>query len=107
MKHLLCLLALLFIGSSYQVQAGEGVGAVVDRASLVRGAQLVLVFPEGTKGPAKTFTSSGWRGRVSFISPISDRGFCSTCNRVRMTSEGRLRGCLLYPCWLRSERRTW
>lgn len=46
-------------------------------------------------GPARSFTSPGWRGRVSFISPISDRDFCSRCNRVRMTSEGRLRGCLL------------
>ena len=46
-------------------------------------------------GPAQTFTVPGWRGTVSFISPISDRGFCTRCNRVRLTSEGRLRGCLL------------
>jgi cyclic pyranopterin phosphate synthase len=26
---------------------------------------------------------------------MSDRAFCRACNRVRMTSEGKLRGCLL------------
>lgn len=46
-------------------------------------------------GPARTFTGDGWQGSVSFISPMSDRAFCSRCNRVRMTSEGKLRGCLL------------
>jgi cyclic pyranopterin phosphate synthase len=56
---------------------------------------LVPVDPPRDGGPAKSFTADGWRGRVSFISPISDRDFCSRCNRVRMTSEGRLRGCLL------------
>ena len=46
-------------------------------------------------GPAKTVTSASWQGSVSFISPISDREFCTRCNRVRLTSEGLLRGCLL------------
>ena len=46
-------------------------------------------------GPAKTVTSPGWQGSVSFISPITDRSFCTRCNRVRLTSEGLLRGCLL------------
>ncbi|HET9233972.1 MAG TPA: GTP 3',8-cyclase MoaA [Candidatus Eisenbacteria bacterium] len=53
----------------------------------------VEAAPHG--GPAKTVTSPGWKGSVSFISPISDRAFCTRCNRVRLTSEGLLRGCLL------------
>jgi cyclic pyranopterin phosphate synthase len=46
-------------------------------------------------GPARTFTAPDWRGSVSFISPMTDRSFCGSCNRVRMTSEGKLRGCLM------------
>ncbi len=46
-------------------------------------------------GPASTFSAPGWAGSVSFISPITDRAFCARCNRVRLTSEGKLRGCLL------------
>ncbi|MFZ5760919.1 MAG: GTP 3',8-cyclase MoaA [Thermodesulfobacteriota bacterium] len=34
------------------------------------------------------------RGTVGFISPISHK-FCEKCNRLRLTSEGRLRSCLL------------
>lgn len=60
-----------------------------------RHTPLTPLDPPRDGGPARTFTGPGWAGRVSFISPISDRGFCSRCNRVRMTSEGRLRGCLL------------
>ncbi len=51
--------------------------------------------PPRDGGPARTFAADGWKGSISFISPISDRSFCTRCNRVRMTSEGKLRGCLM------------
>jgi cyclic pyranopterin phosphate synthase len=44
-------------------------------------------------GPAKYFNFEGGAGSVGFISPMSNH-FCSACNRIRMTAEGRLRGCL-------------
>ncbi len=34
------------------------------------------------------------KGAVGFISPISHH-FCDQCNRLRLTSEGKLRSCLL------------
>ncbi|TKB09315.1 GTP 3',8-cyclase MoaA [Desulforhopalus sp. IMCC35007] len=48
-------------------------------------------------GPARMFTltgADGSTGSVGFISPISHH-FCDKCNRLRLTSEGRLRACLL------------
>jgi len=45
-------------------------------------------------GPARTYRLPGASGTVGFISPISDH-FCSRCNRLRLTAEGRLRSCLL------------
>jgi GTP 3',8-cyclase len=33
------------------------------------------------------------RGTVGFITPVSDR-FCDTCNRMRLTQDGYLKGCL-------------
>ena len=44
-------------------------------------------------GAAKIFTIKGFRGTIGFISPISDP-FCSSCNKLRLTSDGRLRSCL-------------
>ena len=32
-------------------------------------------------------------GRIGFINPVSDP-FCGDCNRIRVTSEGKLRTCL-------------
>ena len=49
------------------------------------------------KGPARVYTFTGRDGevgRVGFISPISSH-FCDQCNRLRLTSEGQLRSCLL------------
>ena len=50
------------------------------------------------EGPARVYrltTPEGKSGRVGFISPISHH-FCDKCNRLRLTSEGRLRACLLH-----------
>lgn len=43
--------------------------------------------------PSEDYTADGFRGRVGFISPISHK-FCRDCNRVRLTSDGKLRMCL-------------
>jgi cyclic pyranopterin phosphate synthase len=48
---------------------------------------------ETTGGPSRYFRIPGLSTRVGFISPHS-HNFCSTCNRVRLTSEGRLLLCL-------------
>jgi cyclic pyranopterin phosphate synthase len=50
------------------------------------------------EGPARVYrltTPEGQTGRIGFISPISHH-FCDKCNRLRLTSEGRLRACLLH-----------
>jgi cyclic pyranopterin phosphate synthase len=53
----------------------------------------LLPTPEKTGGPAKYFRITGSNSKVGFISPHS-HNFCSTCNRVRLTAEGRLLLCL-------------
>lgn len=48
---------------------------------------------DNTGGPARYFQRVGSPYRVGFISPHS-HNFCDTCNRVRVTAEGRLLLCL-------------
>jgi GTP 3',8-cyclase len=48
---------------------------------------------ETTGGPSRYYRVAGTDTRVGFISPHS-HNFCSTCNRVRVTTEGRLLLCL-------------
>jgi cyclic pyranopterin phosphate synthase len=44
-------------------------------------------------GPAKMYDLPEGKGRLGFISPLSAH-FCHQCNRLRITSDGRLRTCL-------------
>ncbi len=53
------------------------------------------VCGEHGNGPAKYYAVPGFKGRIGFISPISDR-FCNDCNRIRLTTKGFLKGCLCY-----------
>lgn len=46
-----------------------------------------------TAGPSRYYQMEGSATRVGFISPVS-HNFCDTCNRVRVTVEGRLLLCL-------------
>lgn len=48
---------------------------------------------ERTAGPSRYYRMDGTDSRVGFISPHS-HNFCSECNRVRVTVEGRLLLCL-------------
>jgi cyclic pyranopterin phosphate synthase len=62
------------------------------KADLAREFSLIA-STEKTGGPSRYFKVVGSRTRVGFISPHSEN-FCSTCNRVRLTVEGRLLLCL-------------
>ncbi len=44
-------------------------------------------------GPALEFAHPDFTGRIGIIAPHSE-GFCDSCNRLRMTSRGKLRLCL-------------
>jgi cyclic pyranopterin phosphate synthase len=46
-----------------------------------------------TDGPARVFDIKGGQGRIGLISPLTNH-FCDTCNRLRVTSDGKLRTCL-------------
>lgn len=48
-----------------------------------------------TNGPAVNFRVAGGRGSVGFISAMS-KHFCSRCNRLRLTADGKLRPCLYW-----------
>jgi cyclic pyranopterin phosphate synthase len=49
--------------------------------------------PRGN-GPARYHRLPGAGGTLGFIGALSDH-FCATCNRLRLTADGRLRPCLL------------
>ena len=55
-----------------------------------------FVLERCTDGPtatSKSYRVPGFRGRVGFITSMSDE-FCSTCDRLRLTADGALKVCL-------------
>lgn len=80
---------------------GEGFPAPSERYVSVREMRSQLstfnLQPETTpvgNGPARTYRIPGALGTIGFISPLGEH-FCQNCNRLRLTSDGRLRSCLV------------
>ncbi|HEY2317001.1 MAG TPA: GTP 3',8-cyclase MoaA [Solirubrobacteraceae bacterium] len=73
-----------------------------DRSKVLTGAEIreaiQAVYPLEAEPREPSSTSNVYRfadspGRIGFINPVSEP-FCTDCNRVRLTADGRLRTCL-------------
>lgn len=76
--------------------SGWGADRLIPEAEIRQktGLKLTPIPRYGTNsGPAKSYAIDGGVGRVSFISAVS-HNFCGNCNRLRITSDGSLIGCL-------------
>ena len=49
--------------------------------------------PERGNGPARYYRFAGAKGSVGVITPMTHT-YCASCNRVRLTADGKLRTCL-------------
>ena len=63
-------------------------------ARLEKVGRLIPVAGGRLDGPSERFRFDGAKGEVGVISAVSNH-FCSTCNRLRLTADGKLRPCLL------------
>lgn len=54
---------------------------------------LVPVMPDHPHAPAQEFQFADGRGRIGLIASVS-QPFCQSCNRFRVTADGKLRNCL-------------
>lgn len=69
----------------------EFVSTSIIRERLKELGELIPAQVRGA-GPAKPFRFEKSLGTIGFITPMSEH-FCTTCNRLRLTADGRL-----YPC---------
>ena len=77
----------------------KGVAAFVPSTELRQHINLLGTLessmPLTGNGPATYYRLAGAKGTIGFISPLTETFFCSQCNRIRLTPDGRLRPCLL------------
>jgi GTP 3',8-cyclase len=64
------------------------------QAEIGKLGELIPVDRDHRDGPAKRYRLPGAQGEIGFISAMSHH-FCSSCNRLRLTADGKLRACLL------------
>ena len=78
----------------------EGSGEFGQEALLPSSAVLEalpeLVPQPGDGGVARLYRLPGGRGNIGLISPLSNH-FCGSCNRLRLTADGKLKPCLHSP----------
>jgi cyclic pyranopterin phosphate synthase len=90
----------------YQVRFIEFMPLDADRAwtpdQVLTGAEIraaieevwpLVPEPREPSATAQVYRFADGHGRIGFINPVSEP-FCSDCNRVRLTADGRLRTCL-------------
>jgi GTP 3',8-cyclase len=65
---------------------------VIDRVAAIGGLTATAGPPRGN-GPATYYRLDGAPGTVGVITPMTHT-YCGSCNRVRLTADGRLRTCL-------------
>jgi cyclic pyranopterin phosphate synthase len=73
--------------SADQVLTGEELRGIIDAVHPIE------ELPREPSSTARVFRFRDGSGEIGFINPVSEP-FCSDCNRVRLTAEGKLRTCL-------------
>jgi cyclic pyranopterin phosphate synthase len=70
--------------------------ATLEKLGAARGGHLGKLEPVASPlgwGPAEYYRFPGHQGTLGFIGSVSDH-FCTKCNRLRLTADGRLKNCL-------------
>jgi GTP 3',8-cyclase len=70
-----------------QVLSGAEIRAIIERQWPLE------EIPAGPSSTARRFRFADGAGELGFVSPVTEP-FCSSCDRIRVTADGRLRTCL-------------
>ena len=67
------------------------IGEIIRKISGIERAKVNPILEN--PGPARLCALPGAKGKVGFIAPMSWH-FCGSCNRLRLTADGKIRTCL-------------
>ena len=79
------------LGKEFTARGEEQIKAVLEKEY----GLMTLTEEKLGNGPCHYYTLEEFTGRIGFISALSHK-FCDSCNRVRLTSTGFLKGCLQF-----------
>ena len=84
---------LMPIGSNSEWSEKKYISSQEAKDKIESFGKLYPIHKKEESAAARMFRFEGAMGEIGFISPISDH-FCSSCNRLRLTANGKLRTCL-------------
>lgn len=83
-----------FDGNKWDWSKGMSLQEVLDKIHAHYGEKAVQRIADKPNDTGKNYQIKGYKGSFNIISTIT-APFCATCNRIRLTANGKLRNCLL------------
>lgn len=74
---------------------GKFISVLEIKESLAKKYSFNPINTSSGNGPAKYYEIEGGKGTIGFITALSQH-FCQFCNRIRLTSDGKIRPCLFF-----------
>ncbi|MCP4440406.1 MAG: GTP 3',8-cyclase MoaA [Aureispira sp.] len=82
-----------FSGNKWDWSKGVSIKEILDTVNGSYGDKLVNRIEDKPHDTCKNYQIDGYQGTFAIISSIT-QPFCSSCNRIRLTADGKLRNCL-------------
>lgn len=82
-----------FNGNNWSWSKGIGLHQMMEEFRQYYGDASILKQPEKQNETARSYSIDGYQGTFGIISSVT-QPFCSTCNRIRITADGKMKNCL-------------
>lgn len=82
-----------FDGNKWNLEQLVSLKEIVDTANDYYGALNVVKIQDEENDTSKNYKIKGYKGSFAIISTVTNP-FCDTCNRIRLTANGKLKNCL-------------
>jgi len=82
-----------FSGNKWDWAKGIGYENMMNTINAHYGHTSTLKLAEKPNETAKTYSVKGYKGTFGIISSVTNP-FCSSCNRIRVTADGKMKNCL-------------
>lgn len=82
-----------FDGNKWSTEKVITLNEILSTAEEKYGSENIINLKSKKNGTAKNFQIKGYKGSFGVISTVSNP-FCDSCNRIRLTANGRIKNCL-------------
>ena len=82
-----------FNGNKWNTEKVVTLNEILTAAEKKYSPENLIKLPSKKNGTAKNFQIKGYKGSFGVISTVSNP-FCDSCNRIRLTANGRIKNCL-------------